>query len=71
MLCAQRGSKAKSLALWADPNAQLTGQQPLTELIQPLNKPIQPFDNLTVGLADLGSTGPAGIVRYFPRVDIC
>ena len=73
---AQRGGRAKGLALQADPNAQLVQEPPVgtTAQLLSVDPTTQLDDDLTVGLADLGLTGPAGMVKswfWFLSVDVC
>ena len=62
---ARRGEKAKDLAAWADFNAQLLQEPPVGTSVQapPVDPTTTQVDNDPNGLADLGVTGPAGMVR--------
>ena len=63
---ARRGGKVKTSAPRPDPNAQLLQEPPVETTVQapPIDPTItQVHDDDPLGLADLGVTGPAGMVR--------
>ena len=65
MPCTRRGGKGKALAPQADSNAQLLQELPVGMTVQapPIDPTTTQVDDDPDGLADLGVTGPAGIVR--------
>ena len=62
---ARRGGKTKVSAARADPNAQLFQEPPVSKTVQapPIDLTTTQVNNDPDGLADLGGTGPASMVR--------
>ena len=59
-----RGGKAKASAPWPDSNAQLLQEPPVgTTVAPPIDPATTQVDDDPDGLAALGVTGPAGMVR--------